>query len=531
MTFEDLSDIDKKTIFDWAANRDPALFIKDRIMDTFKQYAKNNSNLEWKPEIVDPLWFRIQSIGSLLHSDIPYIFSHTNLLRKISGQKLLISGIDMQDKEGFIGKKSDHLKQRLLNDNGHNKCPLCSYRFEEKDDEEDQMDEIDDNVYDNSFCDQCCDSRFGIYTVWTALDYFDTPFNSGSMVFCLGSHNKYKGYSEALMNSESVPSGYSNKSIVEKQNLRWGYVNDIKPGDQFIFNVKTLHAASEAKDGFLRPRIDMRVAIRPSMKRYIKELNKAKLLQNNKENEANEKEKKKVSSTSHLGLSQLDSQPVYACDDDDDENGLDGLENTLKEKDMNIINAGIANTASVTTTVVMNNSGSNCNSKELCAMQELPATQQTIMGESEMSPELAPTTPSPVKSKSLSLDQWRKDENDRKNKPTLKRYSSSNDVDHSGIKDGAHLTKMAAVTEEDVIVGFEDNDNVDNKENEKQNDQRNRNENNAKNVMDESGMDEETKLSDIDNLSMNTNVSNDHEMRKMLDIRDLPTQATQANDS
>ena len=304
ITFEDLTDNDKQTIFNWAATRYPTLFIKDRIMDTFKQYAKNDFNLEfeWKPEIVDPM-FRIQSIGSMLHSNIPYIFNHTNLLKKISGQKLLISGIDMQDKEGFIGKTSHHLKQRLFNNNDYNdynECPLCSYRYKEGDEEKKQMDENDDeNGYNNSFCDQCCDSQFGIYTVWTALDYFDTPFNSGSIVFCIGSHNKYKGYYDALMDSESVPRGYSNKSIVEKRNLRWGYVNDIKPGDQFIFNVKTLHAASEAKDGFLRPRIDMRVAIRPSMKRYIKELNEAKLLQDNKENESlNEKEKRKVSSTS-----------------------------------------------------------------------------------------------------------------------------------------------------------------------------------------------------------------------------------------
>ena len=256
--------------------------IKSHILGIFNEYAKNDLNLEWIPEIVNPLWFRIQSIGSMLHSDVPYILTHTNLLRKISGQRTLISGIDMKDKEGFIGKKSNYLQRKLsLNkekNNNENECPLCSYRYKKDDDESKQQNEYgdtDDDDDTDTFCQQCCDSNFGIYTVWTALDYFDSPFNAGSMLFCLGSHTKYNGYYQATINNEAVPRGYSDKSLSEKQKLYWGYVNDIKPGDQFIFNVKTLHCAPESKDGFLRPRIDMRVILKPSMKRYIKELNDA----------------------------------------------------------------------------------------------------------------------------------------------------------------------------------------------------------------------------------------------------------------
>ena len=95
MTFTELSDEDKNTIYNWAINRDSANVIKNHIKDIFKTYSKSDINLQWRPEIVEPLWFRAQSIVSMLHSDIPYIFEHTNLLRKISGQKLLISGIDI----------------------------------------------------------------------------------------------------------------------------------------------------------------------------------------------------------------------------------------------------------------------------------------------------------------------------------------------------------------------------------------------------------------------------------------------------
>ena len=367
MTFDELTDEDKNTIYNWAVNVESTRFIKGHIMNLFNEYAKNDTNLEWTPEIVNPLWFRIQSIGSMLHSDVPYVLTHTNLLRKISGQKILITGIDMKDKEGFIGKKSHYLQQKLMNNNNNNSrnqnCPLCSYRYKQGDDESKQQKEYNENDDTDTFCEQCCDSNFGLYTVWTALDYFDTPFNAGSMLFCLGSHNKYGGYYKATINNEAVPKGYSNKSISDKQKLCWGYVNDIKPGDQFIFNVKTLHCSPEAKDGFLRARIDMRVALKPSMKRYIQQLNEAKLLINEKT------QQKETNELSRLGLSQLcpsntntdlppQSQPLTITQTESNSN----TSSELKEKDdiygkqtINNLNENTNNDQSTATTKQISN--------------------------------------------------------------------------------------------------------------------------------------------------------------------------------
>ena len=217
----------------------------------------------------------------MLHSDIPYIFTHTNILRNISGQRLLLSGIDMKDKEDFVGKKSHYLQQKLFNSsnnnhkNNKNKCPLCQYQYQEDHDESKQQ-IIDYGDYNScTFCPNCCDLPFGLYTVWTALDYFDTPFNSGSMLFCIGSQDKFDGYYQAIINSMSVPTGYGNKLKSEKQKLIWGYANDIKPGDQFIFNIKTLHCSPQSIDGFLRARFDMRVALKPCMHRYKNEFKQA----------------------------------------------------------------------------------------------------------------------------------------------------------------------------------------------------------------------------------------------------------------
>ena len=449
--------------------------------------------MDWNVDIVDPLWFRMQSVGSLLHSDIAYIFKHTNLFKKISGQKLLISGIDLQHKETYIGKKANVLKQKLDQNQTRN-CPLCSYRYNDNDEQE-QHKEEGEIPNDFAFCEQCCDSRFGLFTVWTALDYFKSPFNSGSMVFACGSHNKYTGYRQSIVNNHSVPNGYSNKSITEKQNLRWGYVNDIKPGDQFIFNVKTLHAASDAKDGFFRPRIDMRVALRPTTKRYLKELNDANLMENNKENinidnNNNGKQQKNSSSSNRLGLSQLCSQPMQPMNNEDDDDELNVLENTLKEKDIN-------SSSTITMTQILTDNTLNTNT----------------LADTEMSPELGGTTL--VKSKHLSFNEWRNDRNNN-NKPVLRKCNSSNDIVRIVNGDGldAELTK-------NVIKSGADNNDVNDNDDNNNDNERNKNMNK---------MDEETKLNDNDNLSMHTNVGNDNDghMNKIVNIQDLPTQA---NDS
>merc|ERR1712228_317372 len=159
---------------------------------------------------------------------------------------------------------------------------------------EEQIKKISENEPYHPFCPSCCDLRFRLYTVWTALDYFDSPFDTGSgtMLFAIGSHSKYKGIYDATLNNKAVPTGYSKKTLSEKSSLRWAYVDNIKPGDMFIFDCKTLHTMTASKDGFLRARMDMRVSIKPSQQRYIKQMNDMK---------KNER---------HLGLSQLCSQPI-----------------------------------------------------------------------------------------------------------------------------------------------------------------------------------------------------------------------------
>eukprot|EP01083_Nonionella_stella_P009378 27039_1 len=103
LTFEQLSDDDKRTIYEWAVKREGTQFFKQRAAEVFESYAANESALDWEIKVVDPLWFRIQSAGSMVHTDTPYIARHTNALSKISGQKLMISGIDMTHKATFIG--------------------------------------------------------------------------------------------------------------------------------------------------------------------------------------------------------------------------------------------------------------------------------------------------------------------------------------------------------------------------------------------------------------------------------------------
>jgi len=302
VTFEELSGDDKVTIYNWLWNKEATKFIKIHSLNLFKKYTKDKS------EIVDPVRFKIQSGGSILGSDISYVLSQTNLLTKISGQRMLISGLDMQ-------QQSDHQQRGafISNLSDNNNCPLCSYKYDTQHDESKQQ--KNDNISPpSSFCKQCCDSTYGLFTVWTSLDYFDTPFNAGSILFCLGSHNKFRGYRHAIMNNRSVPKEYVNSTT--KSTTIWGYVNHIKPGDQFIFNIKTLHASSKARDGYLRARFDFKIAVKPSLKRYIEELKEIKSVSSS-------------TSSSHLGLSQSsENAPPNKKD-----KGKDYNDNDNEEKD------------------------------------------------------------------------------------------------------------------------------------------------------------------------------------------------------
>ena len=123
----------------------------------------------------------------------------------------------------------------------------------------------------HNICETCCDSSFGIFTVWTALDYFDNPYKHDSLIFNIGSHNRFKGFINSNK-GEQVPESYKKKSIYQKQSMKWGYAKNLKPGDMLIFNIKTLHAAPKARDDLLRARIDMRVIMKPSTDRVNNEL-------------------------------------------------------------------------------------------------------------------------------------------------------------------------------------------------------------------------------------------------------------------
>ena len=168
------------------------------------------------------------------------------------------------------------------------KCALCSYQHSAP---------------------TFCDSRLGLYTVWTALDSFASRFDSGSMVFCLGSHAKNKGFKQVTESDWSVPSRFQSKSALEKQAMRWAYAADMQLGDTLLFKVKTHHAAAAVMEGRLMMRVDMRVALRASTKRYLREMQ-------------------------HLGLSQLCLQvsPVLSQPDNLEEAEVESVDQAAEEE-------------------------------------------------------------------------------------------------------------------------------------------------------------------------------------------------------
>ena len=58
----------------------------------------------------------------------------------------------MQNTETYIGKKANILKQKLINSTIN--CPLINRYNDKKEQQQENNQEL-------TFCDQCCDSRFG----------------------------------------------------------------------------------------------------------------------------------------------------------------------------------------------------------------------------------------------------------------------------------------------------------------------------------------------------------------------------------
>ena len=114
------------------------LALERTIKDIFGKYCdKNNMNCDC--EIIEPCWFRIQNHRTLLHTDFSYISVHTSLLHGESGHKLLLSGIDIQNK-GKIRNNSKELKKKKFDTTS--KCPCCKPINEDSDIDSDKDKDI-----------------------------------------------------------------------------------------------------------------------------------------------------------------------------------------------------------------------------------------------------------------------------------------------------------------------------------------------------------------------------------------------------
>ncbi|CEP02360.1 hypothetical protein PBRA_008944 [Plasmodiophora brassicae] len=101
-------------------------------------------------------------------------------------------------------------------------------------------------------CSSCADGPLSVFTCWCALG--DIDLQDSTLAFVPGTHT-LTGYDRPRA-GEQVPSSFKGGSA------RWHVADGtLRPGDIFIFNVKTIHCASKNGTTRFRASLDTRVEL------------------------------------------------------------------------------------------------------------------------------------------------------------------------------------------------------------------------------------------------------------------------------
>eukprot|EP01084_Bolivina_argentea_P263696 446408_1 len=222
--FTELSDGDKQQISEWFQTETDSQNLQKDLINIVTELLpnKNNNNHinKWTTERINPLWFRAQSIGTAAHADLPYLSIHTNLFIDFETEKLR-----------WAGAKFCETK---FNNCNNDDCPIQESNL-------------------SLPCDACFQDNWGVVSTWTALDKYDFPWNSGSIIFDLKSHKNYSTWRESIIKNKLLPFEFGMNTVPTK----FSYIPNIPIGGTFIFFEKMVHAECKSTDEVLRRRMDM----------------------------------------------------------------------------------------------------------------------------------------------------------------------------------------------------------------------------------------------------------------------------------
>ncbi|ETO20809.1 hypothetical protein RFI_16408, partial [Reticulomyxa filosa] len=221
---------------------------------------------KYDTETVGRSCFRVSDLSTTLHSDFEYLMNHTSLFRGEKGLSLMFSGHDINSRGKYDRDMAKGMwqqwyetacEQTKTNANG-NTCSICSsaatsqairdaprdWCLENLATKTIEEDIVNGGTSSSSkspeLCMACQRAPYGVFVVWTALDYYRDPWTDGGLIFCLSSHDRYKttdsGTTSNNTNHASPWTAYPRILLSKSRN--WFFAKDLKPGDTLIFNIK-----------------------------------------------------------------------------------------------------------------------------------------------------------------------------------------------------------------------------------------------------------------------------------------------------
>jgi hypothetical protein len=186
-------------------------------------------------------WIRLKGHGDVTieHADYYYFKKNTHMLSLFAKEALSESPCGICNSLGASAS--------LIS------CSLCGTLYHKKCVNYSKTVSLDDTELESSWhCSSCADAHLPFYTCWVSLSNVKTEHST--LGFIPGSH-KLSGFNQPPKNKQT-PLGFEG---VRNSSIWCVPENGLQPGDVFIFNVKTIHAATRNASDEFRISLDTRL--------------------------------------------------------------------------------------------------------------------------------------------------------------------------------------------------------------------------------------------------------------------------------
>jgi hypothetical protein len=281
-TTKEWSNIGKSAVMKNVYYGDSLKLLYQRLFENDASYTTRQSqrkNALPYTALTDCTWLRAKGSGETTPEHVDYfyfanntkIFSTSYIEKKMNS--MMIGSDDEEDEEEDSSESEAEEGShtcKLCHDSKHAAttviCDICDHGYHLSC-LKPQLFEVPKEDCWN--CYECRNQSFNYWTCWIPLG--DLTANDGRLALIPESHNTYGGYTAPRkLEEELIPSEYTKQ---EERTAKWVIPTNIGRGDIILFNIKTIHAASQHTGDKFRLSIDTRIT---TCTGYIKQPNNKK---------------------------------------------------------------------------------------------------------------------------------------------------------------------------------------------------------------------------------------------------------------